>query len=74
MQRLALLVLFLPCLLLLGCGDDPILAPTTEAPGGGSYGRLGFESPVVTPDSVRAPATPLPGSAPDTPADNPRRF
>ncbi len=33
-------------LLLQGCEDDPVLGPTNEETGGGSYGRMFFVAPV----------------------------
>lgn len=37
---------------LTGCGDDPLLAPTSTETTGGSYGVLGFEPPAATADQA----------------------
>lgn len=45
--RSALGVIAIGALLLQACEDDPILGPTDEDSGGGSYGRMLFVTPAA---------------------------
>lgn len=51
MRSLGVLLGALLLLLLQGCEDDPILAPTEDNSGGGSYGNM---SPLSVPGAVES--------------------